>query len=85
MCWLVGWCIFTDENTKIALKLSTSYNIQSRFITKFHNINKLFSSNENVWQGFVVDMTCDGFESIFDQVFLTFISNDYIIINIQVK
>lgn len=82
-------CI-SDENIKIALKLSSTYNnIQSRFITKFQNINKLFDSNENenenIRQGFVVDTGCRGFKSIFDQVSIPKHSFQMSIINISSK
>lgn len=82
-------CI-SDENIKIALKLSSTYNnIQSRFITKFQNINKLFDSNENpnenIRQGFVVDTGCRGFKSIFDQVSIPKHSFQMGIINISSK
>lgn len=59
----------TDVRVRFALKLSTMDGIQSRFIATFdNNAIDLMNSNEHFKQGFVIDMTCDGIESIFVQV-----------------
>lgn len=52
------------------MELSTKYGIQSRFIAIFNDNRSiaLMNSNEHFKQGFVIDMTCDGIETIFAQV-----------------
>lgn len=60
----------TDERVRFARELSAKYGIQSRFIAIFDNNRSiaLMNSNEHLKQGFVIDMTCDGIETIFAQV-----------------
>lgn len=58
----------SDERIRFASKLSVD-GIQSRFIaTSDSNAIELMNSNEHFKQGFVIDMTCDGIETIFGQV-----------------
>lgn len=66
---------FTEQNIKIGLDLSSLYNIQSRFITKFDNIKYLVDTPETTFQGFAVNTKCEGFEQIFKQVINNFINS----------
>lgn len=43
-------------------------NFQSRFITNFHDIHWLADTPKQAIQGFVVDLQCDNYDTIFQQV-----------------
>lgn len=42
-------------------------NVQSRFLVEFENIKRLIDTPNNTVQGFVVNMKCKRFESIFNE------------------
>lgn len=42
-------------------------NMQSRFVVEFENIKRLIDTPNNTIQGFVVNMKCNRFETIFNE------------------
>lgn len=56
-----------DENALISLNLSME-NFQSRFIENFENIQLLADTPKQTIQGFVVNLQCDNYDIIFQQV-----------------
>lgn len=59
--------LFTDINAQIETKLSNS-SFQSRFVTNFNKIERLIDTPPHSNEGYIVDVACEHFLRIFEQV-----------------
>lgn len=57
----------SETNVRLSFLLSR-HNIQTRFIGNFRNVSRLIDTPSNAIQGFVVDLSCPGSFTIFQQV-----------------